>query len=308
MIRALDRWWFDPRIPPARLAALRAATGAFCVVYLHGWSVLIHESPYLPESRFAPIGVTTLLADPGPAWVIHVLWALALPLAVAFAAGWRYRVLAPIFAGVLLWLTTYRNSFGMVFHTENLMVLHVIVLALAPAADVHSLDARRAPRPVTADGRHGWAVRLMCAITVGAYVLAGVAKVRNSGWDWGDGDVIRAHVAFDNLRKIGLGDSHAVLGGWLVGFAWVFPPLAWLTLAFEFLAPLALLGRRIGKVWCVIAWGFHLGVALTMWILFLYPLCGCAFLSFFEAERLWSWRRWRRGGASDDLGDEHAAA
>jgi hypothetical protein len=38
-----------------------------------------------------------------------------------------------VFALLLLWVTTYRNSWGQVFHTENLMVLHV-VLAVSPAA------------------------------------------------------------------------------------------------------------------------------------------------------------------------------
>ncbi len=49
---------------------------------------------------------------------------------------------------VLLFTTTYHDSFGQLFHTENLMVLYVIVLAIVPAAD--ALVARpatcRAPR------------------------------------------------------------------------------------------------------------------------------------------------------------------
>ena len=38
-------------------------------------------------------------------------------------------------------MTTYRSSFGMIFHTENLWVVHVALLATAPAADAWSIDA-----------------------------------------------------------------------------------------------------------------------------------------------------------------------
>ena len=40
-----------------------------------------------------------------------------------------YRVTAPLAALGMLWVTAYRNSWGMVFHTENLLVIHLAVLA-----------------------------------------------------------------------------------------------------------------------------------------------------------------------------------
>ena len=57
----------------------------------------------------------------------------------------------PIAAALLLWTLSYRNSWGLPFHTENLLVLHVIALALAPAADAWALGAakRRAERSST---------------------------------------------------------------------------------------------------------------------------------------------------------------
>ena len=51
-------------------------------------------------------------------------------------------------------------------------------------------------------------------------------------------------------------------------------------------APLALLHPRIGRAWCALAWGFHVGVLATMAIAFVYPLSFVAFACFFDVEEL----------------------
>ena len=128
--------------------------------------------------------MVNVLTEPLPASLVRALVLLAFASEVAFLLGWRYRLSGLLFALLLLWVTTYRNSWGQIFHTEGLLVLHVLVLALAPAADVRSLDAR-AGRTVSApapDPRYGWPVRLMALITVLAYVIAGEAKLMQAGF------------------------------------------------------------------------------------------------------------------------------
>ena len=65
----------------------------------------------------------------------------------------------------------------------------------------------RAPSagPTPDHGRYGWPIKLMCWVVVIAYVLAGVAKLKNGGMSWIWGDELRNHVALDNARKILLG-------------------------------------------------------------------------------------------------------
>ncbi len=57
-------------------------------------------------------------------------------LVVVWLAGgrWGLRGALVLFALALLWVLTYRNSFGMIFHTENLTVAHVLVLGASRAA------------------------------------------------------------------------------------------------------------------------------------------------------------------------------
>jgi hypothetical protein len=289
---AFDRWWYAA-MPPERLAALRMAVGGFAVAYLLVRAPALLAVAHFPAAGFDPVGPVLVLSSPLPVWLSHASFAATVVAGLAFTAGVRYRVTGPLFALLLLWFTSYRSSFGMKFHSENLLVFHALLLAAAPAAHTWSWDARhRTGDPPEAHGRYGWAIRAMCLVTVITYVLAGVAKVRNTGWEWAGGDVLRLHIAYDNLRKIELGSVHSPLGAALVEHGWLFPPLAAASMAIELGAPVALLGRRVAAVWSALAWSFHVGVLALMAIAFPYPLSGVAFLPFLRAERLW--RRGRR--------------
>lgn len=288
--------WYRPVAAPERLAALRILVGGFAVAYL---AIRLPNLLALYDlGGFQPVGVASLLSSPLPPAVVVAQALLALLLGLAFALGLGFRVTGPAFALALLWVLTYRNAWGMIFHTENLLVMHVLALGCSPAGDVWSLDARRARRrgaaPPVPSARYGWPVRLLVLLTLGSYLVAGVAKLRLSGLGWAASDLLRNYIAYDNLRKHLLGDWYSPLGGWLVRFDWLFPPLAAGSLLLELLAPLALLGPRTARVWSLLAWSFHLGVWAIMAIFFPYPLLGLAYAPLFAVERLPLFRRLQR--------------
>ena len=276
-------WLFRPA-PAARLAWFRVLVG----LYALGW--LIARLPaHLAlidrlSERWHPVGVLSWLDSAPPDVVILAITVAGPPLALAFTAGRAYRAVAPAFFACLLVTTTLDSSWGQTFHTENLLVLHVLVLALAPAADA-LVPGRRSAAPAD-DGAYGWPLRLAALVLVTTYVVSGLAKLRLTGWAWADGDVLRHLVAHDNLRKAVLGDVHSPLGTWLVGHGWVFTPLALGTLVVELGAPAALLGGRWRTAWMAAAWSFHVGVLAIMAVLFPYPLTGMAFAPLLTLERL----------------------
>jgi uncharacterized membrane protein YphA (DoxX/SURF4 family) len=203
----------------------------------------------------------------------------------------------------------------MVFHTDNLLVLHVIGLACAPAADAWAVDFHRGLRPglpgfpERSDRRgaptagYGWAIKLLAAITCASYLLAGIAKLRLAGFAWIDGAQLRNQIAIDHLRKALLGATVAPLARQLVAHPDGLRALAVFALGIELGAPIALLGGRIARIWAWGAWGFHVGVVLAMNVWFPYPLAGVAFFPLIDAERLVAragavgrerWTRWRR--------------
>jgi len=283
-LAAFERYWFAPA-PARRLALLRLLTGGFALGFLllrfPGLVAVAHFEP----AQFVPTGLATLLPGPLPGAAVVGLVALTGVLAVPFVLGLRYRVSAPAFALSFLWVTTYRSSWGMLFHTENLLALHLVVLAAAPAADALSLDARRRPPKSSVSGAYGWAARAMSATTAICYVLAGLAKLKLAGPVWLEGGLLRAQIAYDNLRKAELGSSYSELGAALVHYEAPFIVLALMTVALELGAPLALLGRRFALVWALAAWSFHIGVQALMAIPFPYQLSFVAYASLFEVER-----------------------
>ncbi len=287
-MRSLDEFWF-PAIPGVRLAVLRVLICAFALVWLVGFAPMLLTALWFPAERFDPVGVVALLDAPLPPLLGVGIWLSTVIVGVAALLGWRFRVVGPVFALGLLWVTSYRNSWGMIFHSENLLVMHALVLALLPASDAWSLDARRdlalRARGRAAHPRYGWGPRLMVAVTTLAYLLAGLAKLRNAGLAWLDGEVLLSHVAWDNLRKIELGDLHSPIGAVLSAYPAVFVPLAWMSVVLELGAPIALFGPRLGRAWAVGMWAFHFGVLVIMAIAFMYPLSGVAFAPHFEVER-----------------------
>ncbi|MEY4509665.1 MAG: hypothetical protein RLZZ450_1787 [Pseudomonadota bacterium] len=288
---AVDRFWYMPA-PAARLAVLRVFVGAYALVYLLVRAPSLLSVVHFANEDFAPVGPVRLLAQPLAPWVVYTTVIVAVLSSAGFFAGASYRFTGPLCALSFLWVTSYRSSWGMVFHTENMTALHLVLLAAAPAADTLSLDARRRSSAVAdsaaplASGHYGWAIRALCAVTVTTYVLAGTAKLRLAGAHWLDGDLLRGQVAYDNLRKIELGSVHSPLGALLVRYSWPFRTLSWASLVLELGAPVALFSFTLARLWVFGVFGFHLGVLLLMAIGFPYQLSLISYLAFFPVESL----------------------
>jgi hypothetical protein len=284
-LAAFDRYWF--RVAPAeRLATVRILTGSFAVFYLLFGFGAVTDVGRFGASHFAPVGIARVLSTPLPPALVIGIAVVTLLTGLLFVAGYRHRYTGPAFSCAFLWVTSYRNSWGMIFHTENLLALHLVILAAAPASDALALDARGRHPPPEGTADYGWPLRAMTWVTVVCYVLAGLAKLKLAGSHWLGGELLRAQIAYDNLRKLELGSNYSELGAWLVRHPAPFVALSWLTFALELGAPVALLGRRFATVWVVTAWLFHVGVVVLMAIPFFYQLTLVAYASFFPVERL----------------------
>jgi hypothetical protein len=288
----LERFWFV-EAPAARLAWARILIGGFAC-----WYLLDRFRSYLavgttPPDLFDPVGVMTLLGAPLPFWVWNALLAGAVVASFLFIAGWCYRVTGPLFAVLFLLVLSYRNSWSMIYHSYALLVLHLIVLALAPAADALSLDSLRrqeqgGPKPASlVSWEYGWPIRLLCAVTAATYFLAGVAKVAGPlGWSWGYGEALRSQVAMDAFRKELLGSTPSPLAFQIYDQLALFTASGVGTLLIELGAPLALLGRRLAIAWVLAAFAMHWGVWFIMDIDFQYHQLGFAFVPFLPLERI----------------------
>jgi hypothetical protein len=286
----LGAGWFGP-MPPERLAAVRILAGAFAFVRVSVLFGFVLPRAARAEPFVNPVGLMRLLSHAPSFAVLSFVVAVTVLSGLAFVGGYRYRWAAPLFVASLVTILSYFNSFGMLYHSDHLLILHLIVLACAPAADVWSLDARRRARaghpPVpAADARYGWPIRLLCAVTACVYLLAGIAKIAGSGWAWALGEALREQIAKDAIRKQLLGESSGILGPWVLRSPAAATAMGVMTLVVELGAPLFLLHRRAGQIWAAAAFAMHWGILLIMDITFRYPLTGIAFAAFFPVERL----------------------
>ena len=267
--------------------------------YAAVWTIV--RAPHLVDTidlasrRLDAIGPLWWLTEPMPEVVILVAVALT-PIACGAAAlGWQYRLSAPIAALGFLLLTAYRNSWGQIFHTENLAALHLCVLAVVPFAAVYwSVGNTVQNEREEHEELSRFVVRALSVLTVGTYFVAGIAKLRISGLAWVDGDVLRHHIAFDNARKELFGDPTAPFGALMLRHSRTLAPAAIASIIVELTAPLALLHRRAAWAWAGIAVVFHFVILGVMAIVFPYHLIGIALAPLLPVERVCRLVNWRK--------------
>ncbi len=285
----LDKFWFADA-PATRLATLRIIIGAYALYYLAPRYEMFLEIARTSPVQFEPIGVAGFLGAPLPVAVFQILLILTLAANVAFLLGWRHRATGAAFAFLLLFVLSYRNSWTMIFHSDNVLIWHVLILGVTRAADAFSLDAWRRDRTGSVPDapihwRYGWAISLMCAVTVATYFLAGVAKlVGPDGLSWMTGEVMRSQLAVDNLRKeLLVGEAPAAFGALFQNLP-LFAMMGVGTLVMELGAPLALASKWLGRLWSTFAFIGHWGIYVVMGITFRYQLYGVMFAPFFPVE------------------------
>lgn len=277
------KFWF-PVYSPYRLALLRIVLGFF------SWIYILPEYPSMlafnhgPADLFEPVGILSGLQSPLPDALIHFIIWLTLISGLGFIIGWHYTFTAPIYAFGFLICLTYQNSWTMIYHSDNALVLHLLILAFSPAAEVLS----RKPKSlvVNPSGKFGWPIRLICTVTVSIYVLSALAKLLGFyGWSWIDGEVLRNWIAYDSMRKELLGTDSALLSTWIYQHPIVAELLGFITIVLELGAPVALFHPLIGYIWCFSVLMMHWGILFMMNISFTYQLIGFIFISFFPLER-----------------------
>ncbi|RCK69586.1 hypothetical protein DT076_08950 [Desertihabitans brevis] len=284
--RGLDQTLL-PSAPATRPALLRIVNGVYTGVYLARRVRMFRRVHRTDPSLFAPVGPVRVLRRPLPPVVADGLLYAGLAADVAFTAGLWHRVTGPAHAALLLWTLSYRNSWSMVFHHDNALVLHTAVLGCTPSADALSVDAlhTRAPRPDS--WRYGTPGRVMEAVTAASYLVTAIAKVKGPlGWSWVRGESLRSQIAADALRKALLGEQVSSTGTRLYPHTRVFTVLAAGSLALELAAPLALLDRRLARLWSVGVFGLHWGIKVVMGIRFRHHLTGVIYAPSFPLERL----------------------
>ncbi|BFP42453.1 hypothetical protein FGF1_32980 [Flavobacteriaceae bacterium GF1] len=281
--------WFA-QVNPERLAIIRMATGGFCLWYLLSRFNMLQRMVQNTDA-FEPVGLLSWMQEPLHPNLFWWISILLIVFNICYILGWKFRITGPAFAILALLFFSYRNSWSMIYHNRNALVLHILIVGLVASADAWSVDAwsqrRKGVPKQNAHWRYGWPIMLICAVTVGSYFLSGVAKIAGDlAWDWATGSAMRSQIAVDALRKSILGAETAPFFNVIYKHTWLFFLLGIFTFIVELGAPLALYKKRWGRFWAVLTWGMHWGIYFIMGITFRYQMTGLIFLSFFAPEKL----------------------
>lgn len=292
ILQTIENHWFSP-VVPERLAILRIATGCFSLWYLIARFDMLQRLGRSEASLYEPVGLAKLLSTPMSPDLFNMLLWLTIGLNIAYIIGWKFRWTGPAFAVTLLFFMCYRNSWSMIYHNYNALIIHVFIIGFVAAADAISIDAWVSKgshwrAKMGANWRYGWAIKLISAGTIATYVLSGLAKIFGDlAWAWVSGSAMRSQVAVDALRKEMLGGTANPLFEWLYPHTEIFLVMGIGTMILELAAPLALFHKKIGVIWALLACSMHWGIYFIMGIDFPYHMSGFVFLSFFAVEKIW---------------------
>ena len=265
-------------------------TGLYALWYISTRFDMLIRMNSSDRSLYDPIGILSWMESPMEPLTFCILLVTCIGLNMLYILGWRFRVTGPAFAIVALWVLTYRNSWSMIYHSQNVLILQICVVAFSGAADAWSLDVIRSRAHGRGERlpslRYGWPVFFIILLTTLTYFLSGVAKwAGGAGWAWMSGEVMRSQVVADALRKdvLGIPPQSTFLA--LYDQLLLFTAMGVFTVIVETGAPLAAFRRSWGKVWAPISWMMHLGIFLIMGIRFRFQLSGLQYLGFLDIER-----------------------
>ena len=284
-------------MPSERLAAVRIAVGLYSLYYLLPRWTMFYDIARTSPTLFAPVGVARLVGMPLPPELMDALYFVTVFAAFFVTLGLRMRISGPIFAISLLTLLSFRNSWSMILHMHNGLVVHAMIIAATRSSDAWSIDSWKSSAP--ASSAYGWPVRLVAATTTVSYFLSGVAKVMGpQGVGWASGEALSSQIAVNAIRYDVLTEVGAApLFQLLLEHTWIFWILGVSTLVLELGAPLAFTHRRLGQLWAVATFGLHWGIFFTMGIKFRYQMSGAAFVAFVDSEAISRWMARRRAAS-----------
>ncbi|MEZ4687855.1 MAG: HTTM domain-containing protein [Bacteroidia bacterium] len=240
---------------------LAAETGG---AILTGWVRRAHVEP---DFTFTFIGFEWLRMFNGP--LMYGWFALMALLGIAVMLGWRYRWSLGAFT--LLWTGSYLMQKAHYNNHYYLLILLCLLMILAPAHAMASLDARRDPR-IRARRVPAWTRDMIILLLAVVYTFAALAKVQA---DW-----LTGH----NVEVWFQAKKHYPIIGPGLQEPWIHGLVAWGGFLFDLLIVPALLWKRTRWLAVGASFVFHIFNSVVFQVgIFPYLMLG-ALVLFFPSE------------------------
>lgn len=271
-IERWERWWF-PANSGLDLAACRIlVAGAQLFVFMPFFMLspsehvaLIERGAGFDHPQWLVRAVAAILPPDAVRWPDLVRWTFAITVAagVATMIGLRTRVSAAFFALGTWFLVSHETSYGEAHHTEILISMFLLFLALSPSGRRLSVDALLRKTAPDATDQAVWPLRLTQVLLAWTYFSNAVAKLAYGGLEWFNGYTLQQYLLSGYLQW------DRPLGLWLAQNYWLSVAFSIATVAFELSFPLALFVRRTRSFLLASGVIFHVVIYLAMNVVFL---------------------------------------
>lgn len=292
MSGAFERFFFAGA-SGERLAATRLLLGlGFVPLFAYDYGALFMVDPLGPHFRFLePIWYFELLGiTRGVGWLQMAGVVALLACLVGFALGWRTRACAIAALLLIPLLKGARDSVaGDVHHREFIPYHLLFFFAWSRCGALHSLDAlRRGASARLVEWEASWPIQASKLYIATFYFWSGLAKLRSTGFEWFDVDVVRYQI-FQRAVRFGVDASGAPLDDTVGHWVAAYPALLLLpslgVAAMELTFPIVLFLRALWTraVFVAGVTAFHVGNFVLMNVHFL--LMPLVFVVFFDVSR-----------------------
>ena len=236
---------------------------------------------------------------------LGLLQGAAAGLLLLGVVGWKTRWVLPLAAVGYLLVGGITRQYTQFYHQGLTSFYLLLVLCFSPCGDGWSVDSllsgrrsgRRRSLFVPRARIYAWARFACWTVLALCYVVAGLSKLRRSGFGWWDPDNMRSMILRDSLLPMSFewtwGLKVAEAPDPLMAF------LGFAAIAIEVLYGLVLVSRRARLVLPLLAVALHVGILLMQRILFVDLLVlQLLFLDPAQLRRIGRWLRLRRAAAS----------
>jgi len=263
--QAWNRFWFAPGFA-VDVATPRILLCGFLLFRSRGLDVSHVGTPFFDE-LWRPISFFSLLAGAVPSAELLDQLTNVWRLALAFGCiGLLTRPSMVLVFLLGLYVIGWGQNFGKVMHSHHVALLCTGILAFARCGDAWSVDAllrrrRGGDLPPETSSEYTWPVRAAWLVMTLMFFAAGVAKLRHAGLEWIFSD------SFSRLLVLKHYEKQADLGSWglrIAQIGWLCQTLAFVSVAIELGAPLALVSRRLRMLIVPSLLGMQIGIAALM--------------------------------------------
>jgi hypothetical protein len=154
------------------------------------------------------------------------------------------------------------------FRGLDIPIIGLVILSVAPCADMWAVGVRRGSRQASADPEYRWPLALLQLLVASPYFFAGYGKLYYTGIQWASWENIRNHLLA--FTQDGFFTVYTRLGSWLAAHPLLCGIIGVGTMIFELSFILSVFFPRLRWFYLPAALAFHAGILLSMNVYWLY--------------------------------------